>query len=103
MDKQFLVMSLSDIVPYKNNPRFNEGAVADVVESIRQCENLDPIEVDENNVVLSGHTRLMALKELGFEKTEVIRYTGLSEEQKKKYRILANKTGEKSGIRQDLY
>lgn len=97
MNKQFLVMALTDIIPYENNPRINDEAVADVVESIRQCENLDPIEVDENNVILSGHTRLKALQELGFEKTEVMKYTGLTEEQKKKYRLLANKTGEKAG------
>lgn len=96
MNKQFLVMALTDIIPYENNPRINDEAVADVVESIRQCENLDPIEIDENNVILSGHTRLKALQELGFEKTEVMKYTGLTEEQKKKYRLLANKTGEKA-------
>jgi len=96
MKKQFLVMSLADIIPYENNPRINDEAVADVVESIRQCENLDPIEIDEDNVILSGHTRLKALQELGFEKTEVVKYTGLTEEQKKKYRLLANKTGEKA-------
>ena len=58
--------------------------------------DLDPIEVDENNVILSGHTRLLALKQQGFTETDVIRYTGLTEEQKKKYRLLANKTGEKA-------
>ena len=96
MKKEFSVISLSDIIPYENNPRINDDAVADVIESIKQCENLAPIEIDENNVILSGHTRLKALQELGFDKTEVIKYTGLSEEQKRKYRILANKTGEKA-------
>jgi hypothetical protein len=61
---------------------------------MNQTGNLDPIEVDENNVILSGHTRLLALEQLGITETECIRYTGLTEEQKKKYRILANKTGE---------
>lgn len=96
MKKEFSVIPLSDIIPYENNPRINDDAVADVIESIKQCENLAPIEIDENNVILSGHTRLKALQELGFDKTEVIKYTGLSEEQKRKYRILANKTGEKA-------
>ena len=67
-----------------------------MAESIRQCGDLDPIEVDENNVILSGHTRLLALQQQGFTETDVIRYTGLTEEQKKKYRLLANKTGEKA-------
>ena len=95
--KRFETWPLEKIVPYENNPRRNDEAVADVAESIRQTENLDPIEVDENGVILSGHTRLKALKQLGYSETDVVIYEGLTEEQKKKYRLLANKTGEKSG------
>lgn len=94
MNKEFKTMKLKDIVPYENNPRINEEAVAYVEESMKQCENIDPIEVDEDNVILSGHTRLIALKRLGYKDTEVLVVSGLTEEQKKKYRILANKTAE---------
>ena len=96
MKKEFVTLALSEIIPYENNPRINDEAVGDVVESIKQCENLDPIEIDENNVILAGHTRLKALQELGYTETECIRYSGLTEEQKKKYRLLSNKTGEKA-------
>ena len=85
---------MSELVPYPNNPRINSGAVAQVAESIKQTGNLDPIEIDENNVILSGHTRLKALTKLGYTETECVRYTGLTDEQKRKYRLLANKTGE---------
>ena len=94
--KEFIKVKLDDIIPYENNPRFNDIAVDDVVASIEQTENLDPIEIDENNVILSGHTRLKALYQLGYKETEVLQYTGLSEEKKKKYRLLANKVAEKS-------
>ena len=94
MDKQFITLKLSAIKPYPNNPRINDDAVQYVIKSIEECENLDPIEVDEDNVILSGHTRLKALKKLGYKQTECIRYTGLTDEQKRKYRLLANKTGE---------
>jgi hypothetical protein len=47
--KEFKQMNLNDIIPYENNPRINDSAVSDVVASIRQCENLDPIEINENN------------------------------------------------------
>lgn len=92
--KQLLTLPLDDLIPYANNPRKNDDAVADVAASIEQCEALDPIEIDENNVILSGHTRLKALKQLGYTEIECIRYTGLTEEQKRKYRLLTNKTGE---------
>lgn len=94
IQKQFIKVSTNSLIPYENNPRINDPAVADVMESIRQCENLDPIEVDEDYVILSGHTRLLALQGLGITETEVVQYTGLTDEQKRKYRILANKTNE---------
>lgn len=97
VQKEFIRVPLAELVPYENNPRKNDEAAKDVEESIRQVTDLDPIEVDENNVILSGHTRLKALQNAGYEETDIIRYTGLTEEQKKKYRLLANKTGEKAG------
>lgn len=85
---------LSDIKPYPNNPRKNDNAVDGVAESIRQCGYCAPIIVDENGIILAGHTRLKALKKLGWKEAEVVVRDGLSEEQKKKYRLLDNKTGE---------
>lgn len=96
MKKKFITVKLKDITPYENNPRNNEAAIGDVIASIKQCENLDPIEIDEGGVILSGHTRYEALKRLGYEETEVVKYEGLTEEQKTKYRLLANKIGEKA-------
>ena len=93
---QLVTKKLSEIKPYKNNPRKNDMAVDDVAESIRQCDYNAPIVVDENNVILAGHTRLAALKQLGYDEAEVIVKEGLTEKQKKKYRLLDNKTGEKS-------
>ena len=48
-------------------------------------------------MILSGHTRRLAALELGIKEVDVLRVTGLTEKQKRKYRLLANKTGEKSG------
>ena len=92
--KEYITLSIEDIIPYENNPRINNDAVAGVVESIKQCGELDPIEVDENNVILSGHTRLKAYNQLGYDSISVLRITGLTEPQKRKYRLLTNKTGE---------
>lgn len=85
---------ISDIKPYENNPRLNDDAVDDVAESIRQCGYVAPIIIDENGVILAGHTRYKALKKLGYKDCEVIIAAGLTEEQKKKYRLYDNKTAE---------
>lgn len=96
VEKEFVTLKLDEIIPYENNPRINDDAVDDVVESIKQCENLDPIEIDENNIILSGHTRFKALTELGYTEADCLRFTGLTDAQKRKYRLLANKTGERA-------
>ena len=93
---------LAGIKPYERNPRRNDGAVDAVAESIRQCGYVAPIIVDENNVILAGHTRWKALQKLGHATAKVCVAEGLSEEQKRKYRILDNKTGEIAEWDEDL-
>lgn len=90
------ILKLADIVPYQDNPRKNDDAVNAVAESIRQCTYVAPIIVDEGNVIIAGHTRYKALRALGAEEVQCLVCEGLSEEQKKKYRYLDNKTGEKA-------
>ncbi len=85
---------ISELIPYANNPRKNDGAVDAVVESIKQCGYISPIVIDENNEVLAGHTRLKALKRMKAKTVKCVVMEGLTEEQKRKYRILDNKTGE---------
>lgn len=93
---KYLKRKLSDIRPYENNPRINDEAVDDVAESIVQCSYIAPIIVDEENIILAGHTRYKALQKLGRDECEVIEVTGLTEEQKRKYRLYDNKTAEMS-------
>ena len=89
-------LKLSEITPYGNNPRKNDGAVNAVAESIRQCSYITPVIVDEDHVIIAGHTRYKALVALGMDDAECLVCEGLTGEQKKKYRFLDNKTGEKA-------
>lgn len=91
---EIILKAVDELIPYENNPRINDEAVKYVAESIKQCDYIAPIIVDEDMVILAGHTRLKALKSLGYEECEVLVKRGLTEEQKKKYRILDNKTSE---------
>jgi ParB-like chromosome segregation protein Spo0J len=89
-------LKLVDLKPYENNPRKNDDAVNAVAESIRQCTYITPILVDEDYVIIAGHTRYKALLALGVEEVQCLVCDGLTDEQKKKYRYLDNKTGEKA-------
>ena len=89
-------LKLTDVLPYENNPRKNDDAVNAVAESIKQCSYIAPIIVDEGHIIIAGHTRYKALKALGAVEVPCLICDGLTEEQKKKYRYLDNKTGEKA-------
>lgn len=95
-------INLNDIKPYEKNARKNDQAVDAVMKSIEQCEYIAPIILDENNVILAGHTRYKALKKLGYKEAECVIKEGLTEEQKKKYRLLDNKTNELADWDMDL-
>lgn len=95
-------IKLKNIYPYERNVRKNDSAVDSVIKSIEQCTYVAPIILDENNVILAGHTRYKALKKLGRIECECIVKEGLTEEQKKKYRLLDNKTNELSDLDFDL-
>ena len=94
MTMQLKQMALADIRPYPNNPRINDGAVAAVAQSIAQCGYVSPIIVDEDMVILAGHTRHKALLSLGRKRCDVLICSGLTEDQRRKYRLLDNKTAE---------
>ena len=85
---------VSDIRPYAKNPRINDQAVESVAESIKQCGYIAPSVVDENMEILAGHTRYKALLRLGITNAQVAVASGLSNAQKRKYRVLDNKTAE---------
>ena len=91
---EYVRKRLSELKPYENNPRINDEAVDDVAESIQQCSYIAPIIIDEDGVILAGHTRYKALKKLGYQECEVVVVSNLTEEQKRKYRLYDNKTAE---------
>jgi len=68
--KQFAVkqIAISEIIPYENNPRINEKAVCKVAASIDEFGLQQPIVVDEDMVVIAGHTRLSAAQSPGLPK-----------------------------------
>lgn len=93
---------ITEIVPYENNPRLNDDAVAAVATSIREFGFRQPIVVDKDNVIIAGHTRYKAAMQLGLKKVPVHVATDLTPEQIKAYRIADNRTGELAEWNYDL-
>jgi DNA modification methylase len=84
--------TLSEIRPYPGNPRINDQAVAAVAASIRAFGFRQPLVVDEQGVILVGHTRYKAAIELGLERVPVHVAVGLTPAQAKAYRLADNQT-----------
>lgn len=87
-------MAISDIKPYPNNPRKNDDAVTATANSIKEFGWQQPIIVDKDNIIIAGHTRYKAAKQLNMDKVPVVVAKNLSKEQVKAYRLADNKTGE---------
>lgn len=86
--------SVNDIIPYENNPRFNDEAVEPVAESIRSFGFKIPIVIDKNNIIVAGHTRHKAALLLGLDKVPCIVADDLDENQIKAFRLVDNKVSE---------
>ena len=87
-------MKVEELIPYINNPRNNENAVDKVASSITEFGFKNPIFIDKNNVVVNGHTRLLASKKLGLKEVPCIVIDDLTDTQIKAFRIADNKTSE---------
>lgn len=87
-------MSIDEIKPYENNPRINENGVDAVANSIREFGWKQPIVVDKDNIIIVGHTRYLASKQLKLKRVPVIVANDLTPEQVKAYRLADNKTNE---------
>ena len=95
-------MKVEELIPYINNPRNNENAVDKVASSIAEFGFKNPIVIDKNNVVINGHTRLLASKKLGLKEVPVIVADDLTEAQVKAFRIADNKTSEYAEWNEEL-
>ena len=93
---------INHIKAYDKNPRNVANSIDRVADSIAEFGFRQPIVVDEDMIILAGHTRLLASKQLGLKKIPVHIAEGLTNAQKKAYRIMDNKSSEDSEWDQDL-
>jgi DNA modification methylase len=88
---------IDSIRPYENNPRLNDAAVDAVAASLTSFGWRQPVVVDEEGVIIVGHTRYKAAKKLGLTEVPVHVAVGLSPAQAKAYRLADNQTAQLSG------
>lgn len=89
---EVVMRPVGSIKPYENNPRDNDAAVDAVAASIKAFGFRQPCVVDEDGVIIVGHTRYKAALKLGMAEVPVHVARGLSAEQARAYRIADNQT-----------
>ena len=89
-----VALPLEKLVSYARNPRRNERAIATVAASLKEFGWRQPIVVDEGMVILAGHTRLEAARQLGLTEVPVHIARGLTPAQARAYRLMDNRSSE---------
>ena len=97
------LLAIDKIKKYENNAKLHpREQIEQIKKSIQEFGNNDPIAIDENNVIIEGHGRYLALSELGYTDIEVIRLSHLTDEQKRAYILAHNKLTMNSGFDMDI-
>lgn len=97
MELKIEYVSLESLRPYEKNARAHgKEDLKAIIASIQDFGFNDPIGV-WHDVIVEGHGRWLAAKEIGMEKVPVIRLDELTDEQRKAYALAHNKTAELSG------
>lgn len=92
-------IKLESIKPYKNNSKKHpQEQIEQIKKSIKDLGFNDPIGIDENNTIIEGHGRFIALQQLGHKEAPCIRITGLTKQQKKAYILVHNKLTMNTGF-----
>ncbi len=77
---EIITLPLSEIKPFKNNAKLHPQAqVEQIMRSIEKFGMNDPLAVDENNTLIEGHGRLLALQQMGYAEVPCIRLSHLNE------------------------
>lgn len=98
MELKIEYMALEKLKPYEKNARKHQEAdLSTIKASISEFGMSDPIGVwGKDNIIVEGHGRYLACKELGIDEVPVIHLDHLTDEQRRAYALAHNKTAEMS-------
>lgn len=91
------------LIPYARNARtHSDEQVAQIAASIREWGWTVPVLVDEDDVLIAGHGRILAAERLGLAEAPTTVARGWTDAQKRAYRIADNKLALNAGWDEDF-
>lgn len=102
-NKEIEHLLIDDLIPYEKNARTHDkNQIEKLKNSLKEFGFINPVIIDENNMILVGHGRIMGAKELEIKTVPCIRIKYLTEDQKKAYILADNKLSDMAGWDLDL-
>lgn len=97
------MLPIEELHEYERNAKLHpQEQIDQIARSMEEFGFNDPIAIDENNTIIEGHGRLLALRQLGETHVPVIRLKHLTEEQKKAYILVHNQLTLNTGFDEEL-
>jgi ParB-like chromosome segregation protein Spo0J len=97
---QIIKLNIDDIKPYKNNAKIHTAEqIEQIKNSILEFKYNDPIAIwGDENIIVEGHGRFQALKELGYKEIECIRLDHLTDDERRAYTLAHNQLTMNTGF-----
>ena len=95
---------IEQLKPYEKNAKIHtQEQIEQIKNSIREFGMNDPIGIwGKDNLIVEGHGRLQACKELGVKEVPVIRLDDLTDEQRRAYTLVHNQTTMNTGFNMNI-
>ena len=95
---------IEQLKPYEKNAKIHtQEQIEQIKKSIQEFGMNDPIGIwGKDNLIVEGHGRLQACKELGVKEVPVIRLDDLTDEQRRAYTLVHNQTTMNTGFNMNI-
>ena len=97
------MVAISALQPYAGNARtHSRRQIKKIAASIQRFGFVNPVLIDENNLIIAGHGRVAAAKQLNWAEVPTLRVAHLNEAEKRAYILADNRLAEEAGWDQEM-
>lgn len=103
VSRENITMHVDQLQPYPKNARtHSDYQIKQLADFIKSVGYIDPIIIDETDMILAGHGRALAALRADINSVPCVRISGLTESEKRAYVIADNKLALNAGWDDDL-